>query len=138
MTGATGAANRGREQNHMSANAARNPGRGVSTPEGEWQIVLERRGASENAAVPADEGKCYSRNLSRPVMRECGPGGVLENCAAQEARRGSGRLAEEIGEFRLDVHVVGLLTHRDDLVRAAQEVRDILDRRLEVRLAERR
>jgi hypothetical protein len=47
------------------------------------------------------------------------------------------RLAKQVGELGLDVDVVALLAGRHDLVSLAQEVRDILDRRLEVRLAER-
>ncbi|MBO0803941.1 MAG: histidine ammonia-lyase, partial [Nocardiopsaceae bacterium] len=49
----------------------------------------------------------------------------------------SGRLAEEVGEFRLDVHVVRFLAARDDLVGPVEEVGDLPDRCLEMRLAER-
>src|SRR6516225_10387093 len=49
----------------------------------------------------------------------------------------SGRLAEQVGQFGFDVDVVALVAGRDDLVGPAEEVGNVLDRRLEVRLAER-
>src|SRR5262245_174848 len=49
----------------------------------------------------------------------------------------SGRLAEQVGQFALDVDMAALVAGRDDLIRPAEEVRNVLDRRLEVRLAER-
>src|SRR5690348_1143716 len=48
------------------------------------------------------------------------------------------RLAQQVGQLGLDIDVVGLLAGRHHLVRLAKEVGDLLDRRLEVRLAERR
>ena len=47
------------------------------------------------------------------------------------------RLAEQLGQLGLDVDEVGLLAGRHDRVGALEEVGDLLDRRLEVGLAER-
>src|ERR1700728_4111807 len=45
-------------------------------------------------------------------------------------------LADHVGQFGLDVDEVGLLAAGHDRVGALEEVRDLLDRRLEVGLAE--
>src|SRR6185437_16540827 len=46
------------------------------------------------------------------------------------------RLAQQLGQLSLDVDEVGLLARRHDRVGAREEIGDLLDRRLEVSLAE--
>ena len=80
------------------------------------------------------EGEGFARVVP---ARYGGPGRDAPAGDAFRLSKRSGRLAQDTGEFGLDVHVIGFLAGRDDLVGAAEKVGDLLDRRLVVRLAER-
>jgi hypothetical protein len=111
------------------------------------RTVGSPRAAPGHGEVPARGGT--GRGALHRRCRECGAGALArdrERCSrpARGIRAGKlavccllGGLTEQVGQFGLDVDMVTLIARRHNLIRAAKEVRDLLDGSLEVRLAER-
>jgi hypothetical protein len=97
------------------------PGPHGGTGREAWHIGWRERGASAPARGRAEMFPARTGESGREVSVFCQLGG----------------LAEQVVQFGLDVDMVTLIARRHNLIRAAEEVRDLLDGSLKVRLAER-
>ena len=98
------------------------------------QVPGEPRTVGRIAPASREEG---IRLLARLPTQD--PPGVPARRVARREGRGRllGRRAEQVGQFGLNVHEVALVAGRHERVGPPQEVGDVLDRCLEVCLAER-
>jgi hypothetical protein len=117
---------------------ATNPSRGPCRAFGGRRALRSPGPRGERAGK---HGKYAAANAARVRSRE-----GAQRCSrpARGNRAGKpsvfcelGGLAEQVVQFGLDVDMVTLIARRHNLIGAAEEVRDLLDGSLKVRLAER-